>query len=286
MPSQRLGQSVALVFDRQQVAVGQGDDHEIEFVLPRLSLVDGTDTEFLSGFGHAGDLLLQPNRGGNSGSEFLREPFVAALNAVQVHVGGVVHQVILQTIRHTGSSGFGSQIAVDQVLDVAPRVRLGNVRDECIESVALGRRSGPLRVVGVVELLGGHAVLGQPVELLDSLVCLRAELIPDVIHVGEDLVIHDHRRTSHLPDRESQLRDQFLQRVFIKHRVVIELRSPGFVVYGNGTELRRQNLATQSRAGLVQGDLYRTMSHLLQRIGRHQTTRPSADNGHIPRRHQ
>jgi len=61
----------------------------------------------------------------NAGGQFPRERLDAALDRVEAHVVGLIHEVVLETVHCAGLMRLGGQVAVNGSADVPPRGFVG-----------------------------------------------------------------------------------------------------------------------------------------------------------------
>ena len=132
-------------------------------------------------------------------------------------------------------------------------------------------------MVGVKVLARAHPVMSAGIESPPRRGGLRPQLTGNIIEIGQLPMSEEQRRPPHGDGHQAQLGDQFLQRVFIDGRVVVELGGPRFVERTLG-KLPGLNLAPQARRRLEEGDLLRDGKQLIEQPGGEQPPRPTAND--------
>ena len=206
----RPGQRVAAPVDGRDPAVRQGDDDRLVLRDRLLAAVPALDDVVrVRQLLDARHRRLEADIGVDPSSELLSEPFDAAVDGVELHVVGLVHQVVLEAIHRVGLVGLRGQIAVDGHFDVAT----GDGVLDLFEEVAEGLAS---KWIGVVFAPVGLVVLGRRDqrarpgnEALEFTTRRFPEDSTDVVEVTQDVAIEHDRAAAHLAGPKSKLINEF-----------------------------------------------------------------------------
>ena len=144
----------------------------------------------------------------------------------------------------------------------------------------------PIRVIGAVKIPGIDRVPRQPVKQNKVLARIGTKFPANVIQIGQDSVIDDHRGTTHRLDRQSQLFNQVLERVFVDGGIVVKFRGTRLVVGGKVLKFFGPNLPPEAAVRLEESDLDGKIKVFLQRVGGHQTARSAANDANVPTAHK
>ncbi len=276
----RLAQLLAVPPHGGEPGVRQAHQHQVEVARLRPLAVHHVEL-IAAGFGLA-DLenpVIELNVGVDLGLQAFDQLLIAVLDRIEADIAFDIHHEILQRVQPVGVVGFGGEIGARHHLEEALG---GGVLDLPIEQF-LGRHVGPWVLVVVRTDAFGifdrrHHLRAALAECLDRGSGLRAVFAAHAGHVVQEFAIELNLLGVHRNGLQTEMLDQFAQRIGTRHRVVINLGDAGFIHRRRRLELACQDFAADTVGRLKNGDAAEIAQFLFQIPGTHQATGPAADD--------
>lgn len=144
--------------------------------------------------------------------ESLDELFVAAVDAVEPHVIGVIHEVVLEAVVGSCLVRFRGEVAVDECGDELAEGRCADGLDPGVEAcrrrVWTSAFCSPFRIIRLIEFPRCHVCGGVSVEALPCGRRGRSKVLLDVGECFEPCLVVEDGGAGHGCDGQSELGDE------------------------------------------------------------------------------
>ena len=283
MLDHRLAQVFAVPTHGAEPGMRQAHHDEIEIAGLRPLAVHHVEAIApLAGLADLEDAMIELNVGRHFRPQAGDQLLIAVLDRIEADIALNIHHEVLQRVEAVGVMRLGGEIRSRHRLEEALG---GGIADFAVEHF-LRRHPRP----GVLVIVGADAfVIFQRrdhlraflAESLDRRRGLGAVFLAHARHVVEQHAIEHHLLGVHGNGLQTEVLDQFAQRVRTDHRVIIDLGHAGFIGRRRRIELARDDLAAETVRSLIEGDTAEVAELSLEIPGTHQAARAATDNRKI-----
>jgi hypothetical protein len=276
----RLAQRFAVPAHGGEPGMRQAHQHEIE--IPRLRPLAVHHVELIAAAFGLADLehaVIELDVRVDLGAQAIDQLFVAVLDRVQADIAVDIHHEILQRVEPVGVVAFGRQIRTRHHFEEALG---GGIVDLLVEQFLAGHVGpGMLVIVGADAFVifdRRHHVGAALAERFDPVRGLGAIFAAHARHVVQEFAVELDLLGVHRNRLQTEMLDQFAQRVGAGHRVIVDLGDAGLVHRGRGIEFAGDDLAADAVGRLVNRDAAEFAELPLQIPGAHQPAGAAAND--------
>ncbi len=268
----RMAQQFAVPAHRGEPRVRQAHHNQIVFLGDRPLAVHHVDG-VAAGIRLA-DLqnpVVQLDVGFDFTLQAMDELLVAILDRVEADIALHIHHKVLQGVEPVGVVRLGGDVRARHHFQETLRNRIGNFAvQQLLGADVRPRMLVVVRADAFIVFGRRHHLGAQLAEILDRLRGLLAVFAAHAGNVVEQFAVKLNLLGVHRNGLQSEMLDQFAQRVGTRHRVVVDFGDARLVHRRRGVEFFRQYLTADAIRCLVNGDTAKRPKFLLEVPSAHQ----------------